>query len=119
LLDISLEHQRRLMTKLFATVAVLGLLTSGCATHDDTEQGGVYGARQEGNLDAQPGRDTPQPYTHIPGDTTGDGLQRDRRTGGAITGSDVTPAERIDNNERIRSNDGGAGAASGGGTTPH
>jgi hypothetical protein len=106
------------MTKLFATVAVLGLLTSGCASHDDTDEGGVYGARQEGNLDAAPGRDTREPYAPIPGDTTGDGLRRDMRTGGAITGPDVTPSERINDSDKTRSNDGGAGAASGGGVTP-
>ena len=106
------------MTKLFATVAVLGLLTSGCATHDEDHDSGVYGARQEGNLDAQPGRDTREPYSPIPGDTTGDGLRRDMRTGGAITGSDVTPSEQLKDSNRTRSNDGGAGAASGGGATP-
>src|SRR5947207_14920943 len=109
------------MTKLFATVAVLGLLSAGCATNDedrDTRQSGVYGARQEGNLDAQPGRDTREPYAPIPGDTTGDGLRRDMRTGGAITGSDVTPSEQIKDSNRTRNNDGGAGAASGGGAPP-
>ena len=106
------------MPKLFATVAVLGLLTSGCASHDDADEAGVYGARQEGNLDATPGPDIREPYAPIPGDTTGDGLPRDRRTGGAITGPDVTPAERINESDKTRSNDGGAGAASGGGVTP-
>ncbi|HEV8604801.1 MAG TPA: hypothetical protein VGQ99_05515 [Tepidisphaeraceae bacterium] len=104
--------------KVFATVCVLGLLASGCASHDDTEQGGVYGARQEGNLDASPGRDTREPYAPVMGDTTGDGLRKDMRTGGGITGKDVTPAERVNENDKTRTNDGGAGATSGGGATP-
>jgi len=104
--------------KLFATVCVLGLLTSGCASHDDTDQGGVYGARQEGNLDAQPGRDVQQPYTPVLGDTTGDGLPKDRRNGGGITGPDVTPAEKINNTDKTRQNDAGGGVGNGGGTTP-
>jgi hypothetical protein len=103
--------------KVFTTVCVLGLLASGCASHDDTDDGGsggVYGARQEGNIDAQPGRDVKEPYTPVLGDTTGDGMPRDRRTGGGITGSDVTPAEKVNNNEKTRSNDGSAGTGGSG-----
>ena len=97
---------------------MLGSLASGCASHDDTDEGGVYGARQEGNLYASPNRDVQQPYTPVLGDTTGDGLPKDRRNGGGITGQDVTPAEKVNNNEKTRQNDGGAGAQSGGGATP-
>jgi hypothetical protein len=100
--------------KLFTTVCVLGLLASGCASHDDTDDNGIYGARQEGDIQAAPNRDVQQPYTPVLGDTTGDGLPKDRRTGGGITGSDVTPQERINNTEKTRSNDasgtGGSGA---------
>jgi len=107
--------------KLFAAVCMMGLLSCGCATHDETDhdadRAGVYGARQEGNLDAQPGRDVQQPYTPVVGDTTGDGLPRDRRTGGGITGSDVTPSERINNTEKTRTND-ASGATGGSGTVP-
>ena len=105
--------------KLFASICVLGLMSAGCATHEETDhdadRAGVYGARQEGNIDAAPGRDVNQPYTPVVGDTTGDGSPRNRRTGGGITGGDVTPAERINNNDKTRSNDatggtGGSGA---------
>jgi hypothetical protein len=94
------------MTKYLAATLITGLLASGCASDTDPDNGGVYGARQEGNLDAAPGRDVQQPYTPVLGDTTGDGLPKDRRTGGAITGSDVTPAERLNQNEATRTNDG-------------
>jgi hypothetical protein len=105
--------------KLFTTVCVLGLLSAGCATHDDTREDGVYGARQEGNLDAQPQRDVQQPYTPVLGDTTGDGLPKDRRNGGGITGQDVTPSERINNNDKTRSNTGtGTGTTGSGVATP-
>ena len=104
--------------KHFAAVCVLGLLASGCASHDDpdhdADRSGVYGARQEGNLDATPGRDVREPYTPVMGDTTGDGLPRDRRTGGGITGQDVTPSERINNNEKTRTNDGSSGTGGSG-----
>jgi len=103
--------------KVFTTVCVLGLLASGCASHDDTDESGVYGARQEGNLDAHPGRDVNEPYSPVLGDTTGDGLPRDRRHGDGITGSDVTPAERINNNDKTRTNDAG-GATGGNGAIP-
>jgi hypothetical protein len=109
--------------KLFTTVCALGLLASGCASPNDNDydydpgRGGVYGARQEGNIDAAPGRDVREPYTPVMGDTTGDGLPRDRRTGGGITGQDVTPSERIENNEKTRSND-GTRATGGSGAVP-
>jgi hypothetical protein len=106
------------MTNKVFALAVLGLLACGCATHEENEQAGIYGSRQEGNIDARPGRDTNEPYTPVIGDTTGDGMPRDRRTGGAVTGTDVTPAERVNNNDKTRTNDGGAGAQSGGGVTP-
>src|SRR3954469_9684939 len=104
--------------KVFATICVLGLMSAGCATHEETDhdadRAGVYGARQEGNLAPAPGREVNQPYTPVVGDTTGDGLPRDRRTGGGITGGDVTPSEKINNNDKTRSNDatttGGSGA---------
>lgn len=100
--------------KVFATVCALGLLASGCASHDETDQGGVYGARQEGNLDASPQRDVQQPYSPVLGDTTGDGLPKDRRNGGGITGSDVTPSEKVNQTDKTRSNDGSS--TTGGGT---
>jgi len=103
--------------KLFASVCMLGLLASGCATNDDTKEGGVYGARQEGNLDASPQRDVQQPYTPVVGDTTGDGLPKDRRNGGAITGQDVTPSEKINNSEKTRTNDASGGTNTGPGTS--
>ena len=108
--------------KFFATVCVMGLMACGCATHEETDhdadRAGVYGARQEGNLDAQPQRDVQQPYTPVLGDTTGDGLPKDRRNGGGITGQDVTPSERINNTEKTRSNDGsGSGTNTGPGTS--
>ena len=107
--------------KVFATICVLGLMSAGCATHDETDhddidRSGVYGARQEGNIDAAPGRDVQQPYTPVVGDTTGDGMPKDRRTGGGITGGDVTPAEKINNNDKTRSND--ATTTGGGGAVP-
>src|SRR5881397_1994366 len=103
--------------KVFTTVCVLGLLASGCASHDDTDEGGVYGARQEGNLDAQPGRDVQQPYSPVLGDTTGDGLPHDRRNGGGVTGQDVTPRERINNSDRTQQNDPTPSVGSGPGPT--
>jgi hypothetical protein len=106
--------------KTVAAALIAGLLASGCASYEDTDpdNGGVYGARQEGNLDAAPQRDVNQPYTPVLGDTTGDGAPRDRRTGGAITGDDVTPAERANQNQRTNSNTGGGGTGGGGGPTP-
>ena len=102
--------------KVLASVCVLGLLASELRSHDDTDEGGVYGARQEGNLDAQPARDVQQPYTPVVGDTTGDGMPRDRRTGGGVTGQDVTPHEKI-NTEKTRER-WRRWAQSGGGVTP-
>src|SRR5687767_3881861 len=105
-------------TKFMAATLIAGLLASGCASDTDPDNGGVYGARQEGDLMADPGRDVERPYTPVLGDTTGDGMPRDRRTGGGITGTDVTPAERTDNNQRTRTNDAGGGGGVGGGPPP-
>ena len=39
-------------------------------------------------------------YSPIKGDTTGSGQPRDLRTGGAITGNDVTPREKLEKSTR-------------------
>lgn len=66
-----------------AVLAAIGLWSVACETNE--------GHRQEGDLSTR----SPA-HSASPGNTTGDGLPRDTRTGGAIDSNDLTPTQRID-----------------------
>ena len=70
-------------------------LAAGCADRDE-----YYGGE---NMRSDPlltdhYRNT---YPVVPGQTTGDGLPVDKRTGGAIEGRDVTPRERLESGQNV------------------
>lgn len=72
----------------------LGL--AGCA-EDRDEYYGSENMRSDPLL-TDPYRNT---YPAVPGQTTGDGTPVDKRTGGAITGRDVTPRERLESGQNV------------------
>ncbi|HEX2973418.1 MAG TPA: hypothetical protein VHP11_13870 [Tepidisphaeraceae bacterium] len=80
---------------LAATVLTGGFL-GGCCCHHHHDQEPRQAFRQEGDLATQDWTElTKGPYSAILGDTTGGGLPRDVRTGGGITGNDVTVYQRL------------------------
>ncbi|MGE5609682.1 MAG: hypothetical protein ACM359_10540 [Bacillota bacterium] len=89
-----------------ATAILAGGFLTGCCCHhhhDDDyadrhrcHKGPEKAYRQEGDLATQDWVELRKsPYSPILGDTTGDGLPRDMRTGGGITGNDVTMYDRL------------------------
>ena len=87
--------------KMWLAGAVLaGGLAAGCADNDVDSAGT---RRQEGSLDSYPNQ-RERSYSPIMGDTAGDGMRRDMRTGGVITGDDVPAREQINEDARTRIN---------------
>jgi hypothetical protein len=82
-----------------AGTILAGGLAAGCADND-VDSGT---SRQEGNFNSYP-NERERAYSPIMGDTTGDGMRRDMRTGGVITGDDVQPREQLNEDTRTRSN---------------
>ena len=74
----------------------LGVMIVGCESSDDSR-----GIRQEGNYSTEQAK---EPYSPIPGDTTGGGLRRDRRTGAEIAPGSTTGDEKIRDQDRMRGN---------------
>lgn len=79
-----------------AGLFVAAALVAGCAEERD-EYYGSQNMRSDPML-TDPYRNT---YPVVPGQTTGDGLPVDKRTGGAIEGRDVTPRERIESGQNV------------------
>lgn len=72
------------------TLMIALALIAGCQNDENA------GYRQEGDVLTRSWYDLSRsPVTPIPGDTTGTGLRRDRRTGGEIDGSDLAPYQQI------------------------
>jgi hypothetical protein len=89
-----------LFKKIWLAGAVLaGGLAAGCADND-VDNGT---SRQEGSLDSYPNA-RERTYSPIMGDTSGDGMRRDMRTGGVITGDDVPAREQLNEDTRTRIN---------------
>jgi len=90
------------MQRLISSAAFLGLgvLIAGCESANDHSQG----TRQEGNYSTQQAK---EPYSPIPGDTTGGGLRVDHRTGAEIAPGSTTGDEKIRDQDRLRNNTGG------------
>jgi hypothetical protein len=82
---------------LAGTVLASGL-AAGCADNEVDTRGA---SRQEGSLDTY---QRERAYSPIMGDTSGDGMRRDMRTGGVITGDDVPARERLNEDTRTRIN---------------
>jgi hypothetical protein len=75
------------MIKSYALLAAIAVVAVGCQR---------TGVRQEGDLlTRSPAEIQAQPVGAIRGDTTGGGLPRDMRTGGGITGGELTGPEII------------------------
>jgi hypothetical protein len=92
-------------TSCLAAAILAGGFLTGCCCHDHDHDhaacdhhhhGPEKAYRQEGDLATQDWNEIRKsPYSPILGDTTGDGLPRDMRTGGGITGNDVTLYDRL------------------------
>ena len=83
-----------------AGAIVAGGLAAGCADNDVDSTGT---GRQEGSLDSYPNQ-RERSYSPIMGDTAGDGMRRDMRTGGVITGDDVPVRDQLNEDTRTRIN---------------
>jgi hypothetical protein len=86
--------------KIWLAGAVLaGGLAAGCADND-ADSGAT---RQEGSLNSYPNQ-RERAYSPLMGDTSGDGMRRDMRTGGVITGDDVPARDQLNEDARTRIN---------------
>src|SRR5688572_16964715 len=80
-------------------LAALSAGVVGCASDDLDDNGAT---RQEGDVNISGDTVNQRSRSAVLGETTGDGRPRDQRTGGAVTGDDVAPAERLDDARRVR-----------------
>ena len=80
------------------------LVTVGCQTNDYELEEETRPVSRRTSPAAETAKSDPklsQPYSPVKGQTTGDGSRVDMRSGGSITGTDVTSGERIEGNRQL------------------
>ena len=80
------------------------IVTAGCQTNDYELEEETRPVSRRTSPAAETAKSDPklsQPYSRVKGQTTGDGSRVDMRSGGSITGTDVTSGERIEGNRQL------------------